>query len=185
MLKKYKYDLVNEIAKGQLFKEIEKSTITKKIFSVEIDDDEDDIIISFETELDGSEVITLNNLVQNHKPITGINKDNIYFQRTETNSLVYELVVCYIYQGSNETNTITGLTFEGYKDENVSDYNVRLYDPKRNLVLGEITCSNNETDEIDILSITNVQTEQTCLEIHIKKNGGTGLAHISSACIHI
>ena len=45
MLKKYKYDLVNEIAKGQLFKEIEKSTITKKIFSVEIDDDEDDIII--------------------------------------------------------------------------------------------------------------------------------------------
>lgn len=105
-------------------------------------------------------------------------KDNFYTYTPRKNSVTSSLYQIlggpFKYGGSLHVGPINYLSVIAYKDSEITSYNIRIYDSSNNLTLAEKTgITNDEAQEIDLGTVTNVPLETVLLEVHAQRVGGT------------
>lgn len=138
----------------------------------------DDIDIEFDGALSGGENTALDNLVSNHIPDNTPELANFYSSSTrkhETNSTSYSNLGSFKYDGSDKIGTIDAIDVISHMSSSVTTHDVRIYDRTNQTVIAEgIGFTNIEEAISNLGAISNVPTSKAVLEIHAKRNGGSG-----------
>lgn len=174
-------DFGSSIKLRQLHKEIEAdSGITSNITGITMTGDVVDII--FDSTLSASEETALNSLISAHTPDTSKPKETFYTETSQidsTKAMNYSRMIRFAYPGSDSCGIINYVEVLSRMDVGVTSYDVRLVDKLNNTVMAEATGLTNTTDSAnDLGTISNIPTNRTILEIHVKHNGASGNAFV-------
>lgn len=148
----------------------------------------DNVYIIFDSDLSGGEETTLDTLVSNH---TIIKPKETYFSvfpesRQITNS-TYNTIGNFNYLGSNKIGTINYITAISKKHKNTTSYDIRIVNQSNGEVIAEKTgLSNDDYQEVDLGTISNIPTSQTICEIQVKHNdSGKKKVYIQELLIYV
>lgn len=136
----------------------------------------DAVYIIFNMSLSVGEQTVLNTVISNH---TGVNIvyetiSKISLKNDIISTTSYIRVGTFIYPGSNHMTNISKITGIGYMESGVTNYSIRIYDKTNNLTIVENTFTNINEDILNLGLISNIPTEESVIEISVKKTGGNG-----------
>jgi hypothetical protein len=134
-----------------------------------------DIIFEFPGEIDTA---VLEGILLSHVADFSLPKTNFYTYTPRKNSVsssLYQILGGpFKYGGASHVGPINYVSVIAYKDSEITSYNIRIYDSTNNLTIAEKTgLTNNEAEEIDLGTVTNVPSESVLLEVHAQRVGGT------------
>lgn len=175
-------DFGGNINESQLHREIEAAIVAVELIGVNRTEDVVDII--FADVLTGGDDTILNSVIANHVPETGIRKTVFYSytpKTTKVNNTVYQRVGGpFKYGGAREVGEINQVDVIGNMDVGMTSYSVRLYDAVNEVVIAEVTGLTNTVESIvDLGVISNIPEDETILEIHAKRVGGSAMTSVN------
>lgn len=148
--------------------------------------DGNNLNIDFESNLNNKQRILLHKLILSWDTA----QSNIYekiipvhLSGTGIKNTNYTRYGVYGYLGSNTLLPINKICVISYSDNNVSSYNVRIFNVTNSTVIAEATFSNKSEQLLDMGTISNVPTGSSLLEIHLKVNSATGNASVYSSMV--
>ena len=146
----------------------------------------DAIEVNFTNPISNADAITLNNLVatwdnnviSKYDKIVGIPLS----ANAGINNTTYQRYGIYGYDGSTTIGKIQKITIIGYKDTNVTNYSVKIFDLTNSLTIAEVTFTNTSENIVNMGTLSNIPDNPAIIEIQVKKTGGTTLqkAYVSS-----
>lgn len=139
-----------------------------------------DIYFEFPASVD---IAVLEGLLLAHVADFSPSKDNFYTYTPRRNSSVSALYQIlggqFKYGGATHVGPINYLSVISYKDAEITSYNIRIYDSTNNLTLAEKTgITNDEPQEIDLGTVTNIPNESVLLEVHAQRVGGSSTSKV-------
>lgn len=166
----YSSDFKNQLSETDLVDEIKaEASITPNILRV--DRDGDVISICFDSSLSAGEETTLNSIIQNYEHVPKIRYNGTIALRPEDSKFKntdYSVQDSCIYGGSETMGSIHKISGIGYMESNGLNYSIKIYDKTNNNVIAEKTFTNTTSNIITFDTISNVPTDESILELHLK-----------------
>lgn len=144
----------------------------------------DVLSITFNEPLSTSDIIILSNIISS-RDIPTVIGDKIFsvYPTTNIKSTTYQLLFKIPFKNWN----ITNIEINSYMDPGLTNYTMRLYNPVNGTTIFQSTQSNTSESISNFTSFSNIPSDNTQLEFHVKVSGGLGLlyyAHINSVIIY-
>ena len=159
--------------------EILASAITTSII-IDTGNEEDNIKIIFDIEPTTEEKTILDGLVSLHNSVKKIIYsgmiNNILNVQIKDSS--YKRICTFIYQGPNSIGAISKIVMISNKSNAITNYTVLIEDITNNLTIAENTFSNDLEEIKEFTPINNIPTDQSIIEIFVKKSGGSGNTYV-------
>jgi hypothetical protein len=109
----------------------------------------------------------------------------ISLKSNEFHSKSYEKIGAISYEGSNNFPVISKINVVGYMDSDETDYSVRVYDKTNSLIIAESTYTNTKEDILEVKPISNIPSEQSIIEVHVKSTKGKKKAPVYIESVEI
>ena len=166
-------DFDGNLATTQLFNEIETDPGISPT-CVTISNVGDNVSIIFTTALSGGEETTLDGLITAHTPNTHptVNRqEQLMLKSSKYKSFKYSRAATYIFRPSDET--LINIEIISSKQSSITSYDMRVI----NLTNNSIIATKNFTNDIEQINnlgvLANIPTEESILEVSVRKNGGS------------
>ena len=96
----------------------------------------------------------------------------VYLNGNGINTSSYLRYGVYGYSGTNLTLSFKKISIVAYMDNTVTDYSVRIFNMTNSNIIAEATFTNTTEQILDMGSLSNIPSNPSILEIHLKRNGG-------------
>lgn len=166
----------------QLYTNIDNSvSITKNI--VGIDTNGDNVIITFDQELSGSEVTTLNNLVSSYTyvPLNRYRIDNMNPSYSVIGLTFTNINTSFYFDIENMTEILCVKVLGNITS---NSYQVRLYDITNSKLMATGTFTNTTPVMNNLGTISNIPTTSSLLEVHVKSSSLLSTVTINKVIIY-
>lgn len=181
------YSIINDFGGvtpniSQLNDEIQNSSIVTICNGVSLY--QDDVFVYFVSSISGPEKVILDALVSAHIPNfqpTTDKRIDLHISKN-TKKTTYSRMA---------TTTLPVTTFAkadciGYRTSDATSYSILIFDKNNKNILLETTLTNTEEGKQQLGVLTNLPTDESQIEISLRRNGGssTALAYLESVVIH-
>lgn len=165
--------LHNEIA--------DNPSIHPHIISITVDEDDDDVEISFDAGLSGSEVTALNSLITNYVYVSVFTTDITYSSSIVPYEYKYYnkdyTIVCRIpYDSDRILNSVDIIS---HMNSKIDEYSIKITNITKDKELGTSTFSNTVSSINSITSLINLPTERNLLELSVKCDGASKSRYVT------